>query len=553
MTITHKISIDLLRQEQPARIDAVQNDCGRTLALMLHANGIPWSVPEGVTALVRYRKSDNIGGEYDTLPDGSTACRTDGNVLTVALAPQVLTTAGETKLSVLLVKGSAAIRTFHILLQVQPDLTGFLSESETYVRLSAKEDSLTDIGAKIISGEIVSIVLLGDSITDGAGGSEYNGSYTGALSTNTKGYCWANAFKHFTETRYGTKVRNAGMYGTVMEAQKNAALDIVSREDFVIWLTGTNDRNWPEDYENHLRGNLEAVRKKCGGMLVISNLPSTRADENDHTVNMQKMDEIVTRATAGYVPHFSMYREFFQFCESRGVSFGDCFADHVHPNDRGYFIMFKILCSKLGLPMDPYVDYQYGSAWWKEAATDSGGDPGGDNTGGDSSDDETDTCSCDGSEPALITNTDTRTEDLCTEGIYLYSDIVPCSVMTGYDAAEATTALSGKHISRAALHVFTPGMITFGTVDLTQVGSASPAYLKSKQISVAQTGVVEFPVHIDVGAHETLAIQSTADTGKLGFFFSDNGDDHLHIWKPTSFAGAEAPGYLYIFGTIYGK
>ena len=121
MTITHKISIDLLRQEQPARIDAVQNDCGRTLALMLHANGIPWPVPEGVTALVRYRKSDNIGGEYDTLPDGSTACRADGNVLTVALAPQVLTTAGETKLSVLLVKGSAAIRTFHILLQVQPE------------------------------------------------------------------------------------------------------------------------------------------------------------------------------------------------------------------------------------------------------------------------------------------------------------------------------------------------------------------------------------------------------------------------------------------------
>ena len=125
MTITHKISIDLLRKEQPARIDAVQNDCGRTLALMLHANGIPWSVPAGVTALVRYRKSDNIGGEYDTLPDGSTACRADGNMLTVALAPQVLTTAGETTLSVLLVKGSAAIRTFHILLQVHPDLTGF--------------------------------------------------------------------------------------------------------------------------------------------------------------------------------------------------------------------------------------------------------------------------------------------------------------------------------------------------------------------------------------------------------------------------------------------
>ena len=552
MTITHKISIDLLRKEQLARIDAVQNDCGRTLALMLHANGIPWSVPAGVTALVRYRKSDNIGGEYDTLPDGSTACRADGNMLTVALAPQVLTTAGETTLSVLLVKGSAAIRTFHILLQVHPDLTGFTAESETYVRRTAQEDSLTDIGAKIISGEIKSIVLLGDSITDGAGGSEYNGSYTGALSTNTKGYCWANAFKHFTETRYGTKVRNAGMYGTVMAAQKNAAMDFIKKDDFVIWLTGTNDRNWPDAYEGHLRSNLEAVRKKCGGMLVISNLPSTRADENEHTANMQKMDEIVTKATAGYVPHFSMYREFFQFCESREVSFGDCFADHVHPSDRGYFIMFKILCNKLGLPMDPYVDYQYGSPWWKEYASNSGGDDGGDNTGGDSGEDTGD-CACDGSEPVLITNTDTRTEDLCTEGIYLYADIVPCSVMTGYDADSATTALSGKHISRAALHVFTPGVITFGTVDLAQVGKSMPVYLTSKQVTVTQTGVVDIPIHMDVGEHQTLAVHSTSDTGKLGFFFAQGGNDQLHIWKPTSFAGTEDAGYLYIFGSIYGK
>lgn len=550
MTITHKISIDLLRQEKTARIDAVQNDCGRVLGLLLHANGIPWPVPAGVTALVRYRKSDNVGGEYDTLPDGSAACHAEGNMLTVALAPQVLTTAGETTLSVLLVKGDAAIRTFRILLQVQPDLTGFSVESETYVRHAAQEDSLTDIGAKIISGQIRSIVLLGDSITDGAGGSEYNGSYAGELSTNTKGYCWANAFKHFAGTRYGTKVRNAGMYGTVMVTQKAAAQSFITKDDFVIWLTGTNDRNWPDAYESHLRSNLEAIRKKCGGMLVISNLPSTRADENDHTVNMQKMDEIITKATAGYVPHFSMYREFFQYCESRVVSFGDCFADHVHPNDWGYFIMFKILCSKLGLPLDPYVDYQYGSSWWAESTKDDGGDSGDDNTGGDSGG-----CTCDGSEPALITNTDTHSEDMCTEGIYLFSNIVPCSVMTGYDAASATTALSGKHISRAEMHVFTPGTITFGTVDLTQIGKSEPVYLKTKKITATRSGVFDFPIHLDVGAHETLAIQSISDTGALGFFVTDVSDsnDDLKIWKPTNFAGTEVPGAIYLFGTIYGK
>ena len=32
MTITHKLSIDLLRQERLTRIDAVQNDCRMTAA-----------------------------------------------------------------------------------------------------------------------------------------------------------------------------------------------------------------------------------------------------------------------------------------------------------------------------------------------------------------------------------------------------------------------------------------------------------------------------------------------------------------------------------------
>ena len=536
MTITHKLSIDLLHQEHLPVIDAVQNDCGRVLALMLHTNGIPWTVPDGVRVSVRYRKSDGLGGEYDTLPDGSTAWSIADNVLTVALAPQVLTTAGETTLSILLTKGNAAIRTFDIRLQVQPDLSESITKSESYIHLASGEDVLKEIGEKIISGKIKSIVLLGDSITDGAGGSDYNGSYTGALSTNTKGYCWANAFKYFAESRYGIHVRNAGMYGTVMSTQTKAALEFLTKDDFVIWLTGTNDRNNPVEYANNLRSNLAAVRAKCAGMLVISNLPATRADENSHTVTMQEMDEIVTRAASGYVPHFSMYREFFRHCEEREIGFSDCFADHVHPNDWGYFLMFKILCSKLGLPMSPYVDYQYGGPWWKAYLA------------------TLDDCPCDGTETELITNQGTCTESQCTEGIYLFSTIVPCSIMTGYDAASATTALSGKHVSRMEVHVFTPGLITFGTVDLTQIGQTSPVYLDSKQVTVAETGVVDIPVHMDIGAHQTLAIHSLEDTGKLGFFVAGGStDDDLQIWKPTTFAGTEDPGYLYIFGTIYGN
>lgn len=365
MTITHKLSIDLLRQENITPIDMVQNDCGRFLALLLHANGIPWAIPQGVEIRVRYRKSDGIGGEYNLLPNGNCAWSMDGNVLTIALAPQVLTAAGETVLSVLLTKEHAVIHTFDIRLRVLPDLKNSIAESEGYVHCTGSADSLIQVGAKIIGGTIKSIILMGDDITDGAGGSGYNGSYTEAPSTNTAGYCWANAFARFVSSRYGTKVRNMGMYGSVLTTQTEELLKTVTRDDYVIWCTGTNDRDGAESYRANLRRNLAAVREKSAGLLVISSLPALRVDENNHETNMQTMDEIVTTAASGYVPFLSMYREFFQFCELRNIGFSDNFEDLLHPNNWGHFNLFRILCIKLGLPMDPYTDYQYGGAWWR--------------------------------------------------------------------------------------------------------------------------------------------------------------------------------------------
>ena len=326
------------------------------------------------------------------------------------------------------------------------------------------------------------------------------------------------------------------MYGTVMVTQKNEALGYLSKKDFVIWLTGTNDRYAPGSYKENIRSYLDAVRDCCGGMLVISGIPSTETDEDTHPATMQQMDEIITAAVTGFVPHFSMYQAFSRYCENHDIPLPDCFADHVHPNDLGHYIIFKLLCQNLGLPLDPYEDYQYYGNWWLDSDPDGNG------------------CSCDGTDDILITNTDTRTESMCTEGVYLDSTIIPCSVMTDYNSETATTALSGKHITRAVLHVFTPGLITFGTVDLEDAGQASPTFLNSKQLSTSETGMVEFSLHMDIGPNQTLAVQSVSDTGKLGFFvtYQEDPDDNLRIWKPGAFLGTEPDVGIHLFGTIYG-
>ena len=528
MTITHKLSIDLTQQVCPVLVEAVQDDCGRALALALHTNGIPWQIPRGVSTIVRYRKSDGFGGEYDTLPDGTCAWSATDNILTVALAPQVLTTAGETSLSVVLTDGQNTISTFDISLHVQPGLHKRIAKSDQYVNVFFDSGSaLRAIGEKIISGKIASIVLLGDSITDGVGGTDYNGSYSESPSTNTKGYCWANAFKIFVETRYGIPVRNMGMYGTTMSTQTERALEFLKKDDFVIWLTGTNDRNGYGSYKKNIRSYLDAVREKCSGILLVSSIPSTEEDEDMAAVNMQKMDEIAMCAAAGNVPFLSMYQTFVQYCDRRGIDISECFADHVHPTDFGHYVMFLLLCKNLGLPLDPYMDYRYSSPWWNSLGKD----------GNESAD-------------VLILDSTVDYSADPHEQVTLISDIVPCVLMDDYDSVSVSTAVSDLTITRAELYVGTAGRITIGTVDLNGVGKESPTFVESKTFETTETGMVTFQLDMEVGANQTLAFQSTDDTGRLGFVIIPG---NLYIWQSKDYQAGSPSVDLILYGKIYGR
>ena len=574
MVITHKMTIDLARQERHAPIDTVQDDCGRALALKLYANGIPWKIPAGVCALVRYRKQDGTKGEYDTLPDGSCAWSAEENLLTVALAPQVLSAVGSTCLSILLTDGWNIISTFQLELQVHRGIHGGLKNSEDYwnlrpfltaplaampgqyLRVSQVDSSgrvmaletvkapeamgneVERIAKRIITGEISSIVLLGDSITDGAGGSDYNGSFSGEISTNTAGYCWANAFKKFLGERYGTRVENKGMYGTVMAVQKEAALQYLTEKDFVIWLTGTNDRWDSNSYKNALSDTVKQLQEKCAGVLILSGIPSTTADEAEKPATMQQMDEIIMGSLTGEVPCISMYQAMTEACIQQNIPLAACFSDHVHPNNLGYHLMFTTLCRKLGLPLDPYADYRYGGAWWGGSSDEGGDEPGGE-SGGDTGDTAQDVL--------LLDSTDDY-HQTPTDFVFLLDDVVPVVLMDGYDSEAKTTAVSGRRITRVVLDVREAGEITFGTVDLNSVGSAAPAFTQTATIAAATTGFVEFTLNMDVGAHETMAFQQLSDKGHLGFVCM-SGD--LFIWQSKDFLAGAKSTDLILYGKIY--
>lgn len=137
MIITHKLQpMDLTHKQNTSRVDVVQDDkYSRNVEFTLTSNGVAWQIPDGTTAVVRYKKPDRTGGNYDTLPDGSTAYQINGNVLTVALAPQVCTVSGSVQLSVGLIQGNAEINTFSVNIVVHPN-PGSEYQSEDYIKLS---------------------------------------------------------------------------------------------------------------------------------------------------------------------------------------------------------------------------------------------------------------------------------------------------------------------------------------------------------------------------------------------------------------------------------
>ena len=136
MEVKHKHVVDLTDRQITVMMDAVQGDNGRILELEMLSAGEKWPLPEALAVKIRYQKPDGTGGIYDTLPDGTSAWSGEGNVLTVALAPEVCTAAGRVLLQIHLMKGQTQLTTFAMGLRVQPEVEA-PQISGDYTNLSA--------------------------------------------------------------------------------------------------------------------------------------------------------------------------------------------------------------------------------------------------------------------------------------------------------------------------------------------------------------------------------------------------------------------------------
>lgn len=218
------------------------------------------------------------------------------------------------------------------------------------------------------------IKLLGDSITHGVGGTGFaqNGApIAGGFSRNPDGYCWAKRFKDELESRFDCEVVNNGCTGTKIEFIIEHFDTLVDEtDDFILCTIGTNNRNkyfatgekptkeayMAEFYANILK--LWEMLKAAGKgdkVVFAANIPAADIKECDGTTfwrvfHMWDVNEMYRRAAAERdFPLISLYELFGEYCKKNGLMLESLLTDGLHPNDKGYDVMYSIICREFGL------------------------------------------------------------------------------------------------------------------------------------------------------------------------------------------------------------
>lgn len=354
--------------------------------------------------------------------------------------------------------------------------------------------SLAKIGQKIISGKIKKILIIGDSTTDGYGGSGYNGSREYKLTTNTGGYCWVNVMKKYLKENYDCTVINAGVYGGSLGTQVQYVNDknLIPPEeniDLVISIASGNNCKNMAYFKKYLLSATDKLKSLVENVIVVANLPTDDIYDasmyESFSVYPQDIAEQTYRILYGNTMYIPMYDLFVRYCEDNNIDMSSTFYDGRHPNDLGYLIVFKLMLQQLGLYRNYYSDFSVNGSWWI------------------------------GTEQySTLAYSNSAVDATATS-----STLSPLSITEGLDTENKTTGLSGKTVTKIKIPFSTTGKITIGKVDMSNYGKGiAPQFVSSQQYTVTKTGENEiFLSNLVLGENETLAIGASGDTATFKY------------------------------------
>lgn len=119
MYINHKIHMNLLESETIPTLEMVQFDqLSRRVELALYCGEEPFPIPGDCGVMIYYLRGDGVADAYNAMADGSAAWQIKENLLTLTIAPEILSEEGTAAVSVRLIQGVRTLNTFTFLIQV---------------------------------------------------------------------------------------------------------------------------------------------------------------------------------------------------------------------------------------------------------------------------------------------------------------------------------------------------------------------------------------------------------------------------------------------------
>lgn len=125
MLLDHDINIDVVVPGPVPRIHVKQGDAlSRNIRIYLFANGEPWPIPDGATAVIRYHAHDpetltDTVGIFDTLEDGELAYIYAENIFEVIPATAMLASPGLVTMDVVFLYRDQVLSTFDMEIYVE--------------------------------------------------------------------------------------------------------------------------------------------------------------------------------------------------------------------------------------------------------------------------------------------------------------------------------------------------------------------------------------------------------------------------------------------------
>lgn len=244
---------------------------------------------------------------------------------------------------------------------------------EKYQQRLAPAVSIWKSAASVMSKLILpnknyTVKLIGDSITQGVGSSDYDASGEVVISDNPTAWSrnvgtksWAAMFQARVANESVSVINNGVRGCSTHQILYYWDQLIDGDEDIVIVMLGTNNRTTADNenfsytkqsFYDELQKIKNTLESNGSEVIFMSAPPASASNESQSGIHfhMNDVDDVIAKFAAdNNMEYISLYKKTLDYMQFSGAELSDLLADGLHPNDKLHALMYGWIIEGLGL------------------------------------------------------------------------------------------------------------------------------------------------------------------------------------------------------------